>query len=61
MTISELIRELKKYPPDSYIGILHPSDDEHDLPVIVRTVCDFDPKECEDKSAAKDIYVVLST
>lgn len=61
MTVRELIKQLKQYPPDSNIGMYHHDHNEADPPTIVRTVEDYRPELCEDPAAAENIFVVLKS
>jgi len=59
ITVKQLIKLLKKYPQDSYIGIQAHDNDENELQLIVSGVSDYNPEESFDNDFCSNVYVVL--
>ncbi len=70
MTVRELRRALRQYPPDSLVGIQDHDAGQHELSAHVEGVDAFDPALCEVHSAcgtapipcpewAEGVYVVI--
>jgi hypothetical protein len=47
MTVKELIRRLRAFPPDSEVGIQDHDASEYELSARVRDVLPFNPSRCK--------------
>lgn len=59
VTVKELINELTKYPPDSFVGVRAHDNKENEVQGIVDSVEEFDPVLSFDPEYCKNVHVVL--
>ncbi|MEE8308645.1 MAG: hypothetical protein V3R81_15365 [Gammaproteobacteria bacterium] len=60
MTVKELIKELKKHPPESEVGWRDHDASEDAITDRVKTVDEFDPETSFDPRFCEGVRVVLS-
>jgi len=59
LTVKQLIKELKKYPANSRVGMKAHDNKENEIDGIVSSVDEFDPETSFDPDYCQDVYVVL--
>ena len=60
LTVAELIKELKKHPPESYVGWQSYDNGEDEISGLVETVSSFVPEASFNPRYCKNVRVVLS-
>ncbi len=61
LTVGQLIKELKRYPKDSLVGIADfDTDASNRLSGVASSVSSFDPDTSFDPDFCKSCYVVIS-
>ncbi len=60
MRVKDLIKELKKYPQNSFIGVSAHDNDETELQGIVNSIEEFFPEKSFDPKYCKNVHVVLT-